>query len=532
MRRTWQRSQRIPSALIVAGLVLAVSAIVLSSAGGPSGGSEATAAEPANPKAAARAPQVAPLFEGWENPHTVLVLTGQRGGYLEPCGCTENQSGGLARLADLFHQIWGKSWPTVGIDDGGSLNKDRLFTEQALLKLDFFRKATQHMRYAGVGLGVEELRLGGEKLFEIYSTWSAEDDFDFKFLSANVTILSSKDLGVPIEYSIVKSGGLNIGITSVIGTSKMRELPKVDPSILKVDDPMVALPAVLAKMKAEPTPPDFYVLLAHADDAESEQLAKAFPIFKVVVTAGGPEDPESREHRTGETLLVHTGRKGKYAACVGVFGPKGRLSTKLEMIELTQQRFETAKEMTDLMRAYQDLIRTQRPDSAFERPFDRDATFVGVDECKDCHKKAYDVWINSAHAHALESLTTGRADEKPEDVVDRQFDPECLACHVTGWDPQRAERFKSGFVDLKTTPKLKGQQCENCHGPGSRHVALELEFAKSKKATPDLEKAREELRDTRSCDECHDHDNSPKFEYDAYWNGTGGTAPVVHEGVD
>jgi len=530
MQRTRNCSIGLTSTLAATGLVLLAGFAFVQVGQDGDSPNQAIAAEPAKADAPGRLPPVPKLFDGWSTPDTVLVLTGQQGGYLEPCGCTENQSGGMARRADLFHQLWGRGWRTVGIDVGGSLNKDRLFTEQALLKLDFFRKALQHMHYAGVGLGVEELRLGGEKLFEIYSMWSSEDGFDLKFLSANVTILSSKDLGIPIEYQIVESGGLRIGITSVIGKSKAKELPKVDPSILKIDDPMVALPAVLAKMKAKS--PDLYVLMAHADDDECEQLAKTFPDFKVIVTAGGPEDPESRERRVGETLLVHTGRKGKYAACVGVFGPKTRLTTKLEMIELTRQRFETAPEMTELMRIYQEQIRTQRPDTAFERKLDRDAAFVGVDECKACHKKAYDVWIKSAHSHALESLTTGRADEKPEEVVDRQFDPECLACHVTGWDPQRAERFASGFVDLKTSPKLAGQQCENCHGPGSRHVKLELAFAKSKQASVELETARDELRETRSCTDCHDHDNSPKFEYDAYWNGTGGSAPVVHEGKD
>ena len=126
-------------------------------------------------------------------------------------------------------------------------------------------------------------------------------------------------------------------------------------------------------------------------------------------------------------------------------------------VELDRDRFKNAPEMTQLMREYQDAIRNERPNGMYEAvlpPERAGQSFVGVDQCKGCHTQAFEVWKNSRHAHALESLTKGRADEPKEYVVDRSFDPECLACHSTGWNPQRAERFKSGFVDLKTTPQL------------------------------------------------------------------------------
>ncbi len=47
----------------------------------------------------------------------------------------------------------------------------------------------------------------------------------------------------------------------------------------------------------------------------------------------------------------------------------------------------------------------------------------------------------------------------------REFDAECISCHTTGFP------YKSGFVSAEATPFLKGNQCENCHGPGSLHNA-------------------------------------------------------------
>ena len=107
--------------------------------------------------------------------------------------------------------------------------------------------------------------------------------------------------------------------------------------------------------------------------------------------------------------------------------------------------------------------------------------------------------------------------------VARMFDPECLSCHVTGWDPVEYIRYRSGFLNEEYAAdddervlqqKLAGNQCENCHGPASRHLELvdsgELDLAK-KEVTVTLEQVK------RTCYQCHDTDNSPDFEFDAYW---------------
>jgi len=228
--------------------------------------------------------------------------------------------------------------------------------------------------------------------------------------------------------------------------------------------------------------------------------------------------------------------KGKHAPCVAIYMRGGKpVVGAFELVELDRDRFKNAPEMTQLMREYQRDLERDRPDSKYEEPRvrdNRDLKFVGVDECKGCHTKAFEVWKNSRHAFATESLSRGRADEPKEYVVDRKFDPECIACHATGWDPQRAIRFTSGFVDLKTTKHLAGQQCENCHGPGSAHVTLEKAFAKDKKETDALKAARAVLMNTRDCEDCHDHDNSPHFDFQKYWDGEGGRSPVKHEGKD
>lgn len=85
--------------------------------------------------------------------------------------------------------------------------------------------------------------------------------------------------------------------------------------------------------------------------------------------------------------------------------------------------------------------------------------FVGSEKCQACHQDAYDVWAASKHAHATETLVK----LSPH----REYDPECISCHATGWNPQEYFPYvSSGFDSLKTTPQLVGNGCENCHGPG------------------------------------------------------------------
>ncbi len=57
------------------------------------------------------------------NPAAILVVTGQQDGYIEPCGCSEDQEGGLIRRYDLIDRIHKRNWPTAQIDLG-SLIKD------------------------------------------------------------------------------------------------------------------------------------------------------------------------------------------------------------------------------------------------------------------------------------------------------------------------------------------------------------------------------------------------------------------------
>lgn len=470
------------------------------------------------------------MFQDWEKPDLLLVLTGEQRGFLEPCGCSETQSGGFSRRADFFNQVKQKGWAFLPLDLGETLKRSRT---QDQIKFGSVLKGLAEMEYGVLGLGRSEIRLGADQLLANHQP-DAPDGIPF--VSANVVLFDSPELGTPIPYKVIERNGIKVGVTSVIGKGYREELLPVGGgnTDYKIEDPQTALPKVIEKLKEQK--PDLLVLLSQAPEDESVELAKAFPDFNIVVTAGGVEDGQIEPQKIGQSWLVVAGAKGKHLAGIGYYKDKPD-QMKYELVELDMERFGETPVMRELMKAYQDQLQAQNVDLDVSTiSHQRDASFVGVQRCAECHTKAFAKWKQGemepiAHARAFKSLKEGRIGQK-EGWIPRIHDPECLACHVTGWNPQEILRYESGFVSEAKTPHLLGQQCENCHGPGSRHVDLETEWKKSLKMTPAIQEARKEMHldkavaKDKTCYTCHDPDNSPKFDFDKYWK------KIEHPGRD
>jgi hypothetical protein len=164
-----------------------------------------------------------------------------------------------------------------------------------------------------------------------------------------------------------------------------------------------------------------------------------------------------------------------------------------------------------------------------------DGDFAGSAACADCHTKAWEVFEKTPHAHATDTLV--KLDPP------RHFDPECLSCHVTGWNPQEYIPYKSGYMGLTETPELTQNGCENCHGPAAAHVKVESGEVEATEAQQEALRAelrmkivpKEGNKDgqvfeggkvVQNCMQCHDLDNSPDFDFQKYW------PHVKHEGKD
>lgn len=478
----------------------------------------------------AAAPDVKMPWQEWPKPLVALVLTGEQFGYFEPCGCTANQMGGMSRRADLVEKLKAAGWATEGLDVGGLSRRPG---GQAAVKLHTTLNALELLGYSAVGLGTEELRLGVDRLLDIQMQMMNEST-SVKFLCANVELLGGALEGFPAKSVVNGVGGLKIGATSILSDVLKREVfPLGDADW---SEPRPAIEKVLAEFDEQSV--DLRIMLAQATVKESVELAKEFPQFDIILTARGVGDPDpnAQPQKVGNTLIVEAGRKGKHVGVLGVYRENDRLSFRFKLVSLERDNFEDTRSMIDLMQKYQTRLKDDKIVlvDGVSAPHPSQAKFVGADKCGECHTEAFRIWKDTPHAHALESLNPShqRTGYERLNGVDRSYDPECLACHVTGWDPLEYTRFRSGFLNEefatneteKTLHKLlAGSQCENCHGPGSRHVEMvdagDEDAGKSVRVT--LEQSKNGI-----CGKCHDGDNSPKFEFDDYW------ARVKHYGTE
>lgn len=483
-----------------------------------------------------------PLFKDWPKPAAAIILTGERHGYLEPCGCSPTQSGGLSRLGDLFRQLSERGWETVAFDLGGTVRRDR---RQSKLKFATMLASLKDLKYAGLALGQEELRLELSELGFLLSQFEVAKDRPaptLPFLAGNVVLLGSADIGlsgpgdvnVPLitRTKVVDIGGQKVGVTAIFGKGYRDQLlPQGANTEIAIEDPAAALQPLIAELKAKS--PDLLVLLSHAGMDESRALAKEFPDFDVVLTAGGPEDGDEVPEKIGKTWLLNVGHKGKYAGVLGYYPDDAANRLRFELVDLDKGRFNETPRMHDRMREYQAVLQANYEEILKDlptAPHPSGAQFVGAAKCGMCHKKAYEKWKNESlndphHARAYKSLSIGRKGQE-QDWISRVHDPECLSCHVTGWEPQEVFPYESGFISESRTPLLAAQQCENCHGPGSKHVEYEELWKKDAKSVKQDEllegrkamKLTTEIAKQRTCIRCHDYENSPNFKFEPFWD--------------
>jgi hypothetical protein len=117
--------------------------------------------------------------------------------------------------------------------------------------------------------------------------------------------------------------------------------------------------------------------------------------------------------------------------------------------------------------------------------------YVGKEACMKCHKPAVEFWQKTVHAEAWKTLVD----------VNKQYNYDCIGCHVTGFGKPGGSNL--GSVEKQ---KLVDVQCEVCHGPASKHVAESgLDDSLIKKPAE------------RFCaDNCHTPEHSDTFDLTAY----------------
>jgi hypothetical protein len=321
-----------------------------------------------------------PIFVGWPKPKLALVITGVIEGYIEPCGCAgiDRMKGGMSRRLTLFKDdLRQRGWPVVGLDVGGLANG---FGREAEIKFQTLVEAMRKTGYDAIALGASELHLPAGEIAAAAANLNGQQS---PFVSANVGLFGF-DSGMTSAYRIIKSGGMRIGVTSVLGKTYQKEIKNNEIEML---DPEAAIQKILPKLKQQA---DYLVLLAHATKDETIALARKFPDFNLVVTSDGqPEPPDKlQKFKDMKTLYIEVGHKGTHAIVLG-FYDEPQKTVRYQSVPL-DSRFKASPEMKLLMAAYQDQLKALGfaglgLRAAPQPQKETNGKFVGSAKCESCH---------------------------------------------------------------------------------------------------------------------------------------------------
>lgn len=400
----------------------------------------------------------------------VLVVSGDTAGWLVPCGCASNQSGGLLRRGSYAAAL--RTQGDVILADAGGAPAGTSAYDR--LKFEAILRGEAAMGVAAHNLGAAEVALGAAELRRLAEatgiTWT----------SANVRDGDGRLVGKP--FVRVAGGGGRLAMIGVLSE-------RLAAGELRASPPRQA---VLEALRDANERCDAIVVLAYLAEDELRQLAETLPEADVIV--GGPTGQPLRPAYVGPTLLVSATRQGKFLARLDApTTPAGRWTGRIE--ELDQRFPDDPDQAANLRRFYKTLEQrdVSARDTGFAPPlagdFPAGFAVAGSASCRECHPHDCLAWDGSRHAAAWRSLQAKGA----------HVDPECQRCHTTGYG------LPGGFLSAARTPDRAGVGCESCHGPSRGHVV-----------EPKVRTAYFEQTENH-CGSCHDRENSPEFLYAKYW---------------
>jgi hypothetical protein len=486
---------------------------------------EAASVQPAK----APAPATTHQFTSWPKPTVALLLSGQQHGYLQPCGCSDPQLGGLARRYN-FLQILVKDhgWPVVAADLGDVAQHHG---PQARLKYNYSMEAFKLLGYTAVGIGENDI---GLPLISGLADFALNNPSP-RVLAANLIDKAQNFPGLWYSSAISdgKDGAPRVGFVSVLGVARSQTPEQKDlaaEAANQLGNSVVAeainkvLPGVLRDLQKQN--PELLVLLYEGSEEDAQACATQFPQFHVVMCLSKEELASSRPNLVGNTLVVNVGHRGRYVGLVGAYrtGQAERPFTfRYEMVEIGPE-YESPKDggkdnpVHPLMERYARQVRDENYLAQYvldaKHPLQVNfpqAAYVGSDKCKKCHAAEFAVWQDHPHSRAYDTLVN-----KATRPSLRQFDGECVVCHTTGFG------YQTGFRNEKASLHLRGVGCESCHGPASLHVKNPNDPQMRAAINPIKRQPKESMKQFTdrlftSCRKCHDEDNSVHFDLPEFW---------------
>lgn len=409
----------------------------------------------------------------------VVVVSGDTKGWIVPCGCTSNQSGGLLRRGTYIRDARQRGDVLV-LDAGGAPGGTSAYQR---LKFEAILQGELALGLDAHNLGGPEAALGADYLRRIGATMSVP------FLSANLRDDRGALVAEPLR--LMERGGRHLAVVGVLSRRYAGDG-------LQIDDPREA---ILRALAGHARKYDALIVLAYLSEEELRQLAANLPEADAVV--GGPTGQSMAPLTMGPTLLASATNKGKFLVDLQAVPTDHRLAWSGQVVEMDQKLPDDPQQQENLKRYLADLAR--RDFDAAEtglaptlpKPLPKDYRLAGDLACQRCHQQDCQIWRGTHHAHAWQTLT-----ERGTHV-----DPSCQQCHTSGYG------LPGGFASIAQSADAVAVRCESCHGPALSHVR--------RPATRTPFSARDQ------CLLCHDRENSPKFDYAQFWSRIQHGPPVA-----
>jgi hypothetical protein len=396
--------------------------------------------------------------------------------------------------------------------DGGDLAHPNLKHEERYNQ--FVLRAMGSMSYDAMTLGELELYRGRDYVQSLL------DSTRVPIALANARFAESgKPLGE--RYILRKVGEVTYGIVGLLGQQfedgrgKPREQARVD-GVAKfknagfaVDDPFEVAATLVPEVDKLA---EVVVVLAHLPTDEARELAKAVPGIDVLVLghqlhAQPPAQLETTTQTPGAEagenyvkslgpVVVTPGQQGQHLAQtrLSLAADRRILAYGGAATPLTLRDFPERMDLAEALKKLHQVVNSERKRLELasdislgeKRLVAGQDHFLGDLRCARCHFDIYQDWRNTQHAHAWQTLVE----------LNRDADPECVSCHVTGMD------LPGGYKGVGAIQDMRNVQCEACHGMGTMH---------------DMTGATDPEAGNATCIRCHSGENSPEFEFDRYW---------------
>ena len=311
-------------------------------------------------------------LKNMEPPSTVILYTGNTKSHLEPCGCYQEQSGGLSRRAYAIERIRECGYPTIVVDAGNIFDgKEKIDAQRCQTNI----KALAEMDYSAVALSHSDLTYDDDYLVQQKNVatfpFLAPNATQKEFIQSYVTKQTGQHTIAFVAREVSEQATSEADVIVSLGNPK--ELDKID---------VVILPDEVNTMQSDME--TLYVGSKFED--------KTLGILLLWIDAGG-------------NLANH------YSTHIALTGEVGESELIRKM--LTDFYKSTAEENKSLSLP---LFAEQ----ALEK---QNSEYISADTCKSCHEQEYLQWSATRHAFAYQTLVK----------KERYFDPNCVSCHTTGF---------------------------------------------------------------------------------------------------